>query len=58
MRAPSQRYALGVLFLVLTALFAVIAISALLAGVWVIAAAGGVLALWLASMSARALRPR
>jgi hypothetical protein len=47
-----------VLFLVLTALFAVIAISALLAGVWVIAAAGGVLALWLASMAARALRPR
>ena len=58
MRAPSQRYALGALFIVLAALFAGIAVSALSADVWPVAVAGAVLALWLATMAARALRPR
>jgi hypothetical protein len=55
--APSQRRALGALFLVLAALFAGIAVAAAGAGIWVIAVAGAALALWLAGMSIRALRP-
>jgi hypothetical protein len=58
MRAPSQRHALGALFVVLAALFAGITVSAVSAEVWPIAAAGAVLALWLASLAARAWRPR
>ena len=58
MRAPSQRRALGVLFSVLTISFAGIAVAAATAGVWVIAAAAGGLAVWLASMAVRALKPR
>ena len=56
MRAPSQRTALGILFLVLTAIFAVIAVAALRARVWVIALASLALAVWLASLALGALR--
>jgi hypothetical protein len=56
--APSQRTALGALFLVLAALFAGIALAAGAAGGggWVIALAAAALALWLLSMSLRAFR--
>jgi hypothetical protein len=56
--APSQRTALGALFLVLAAAFAGVAYAAALAGAggaWVIAVAAGVLAVWLAGLSFRAL---
>ena len=56
MRAPSQRRALGALFLVLAAAFAGIAVTAAGAGVWIVAVAAGVLAAWLVGMSGRALR--
>ena len=61
MAAPSQRSALGALFLILAALFAGVAVAAGEATrgdgrLWVIAAAAGVLALWLASFALRALR--
>ena len=55
MRAPSQRSALGILFLALAAAFGATAVAAGRAGVWVIAIAAGVLALWLAGLSRRAL---
>jgi hypothetical protein len=63
MAAPSQRRVLGVLFVVLTALFAGIAVAAASAaldepGVWVIAAAAAALAVWLATLALRALRGR
>ena len=63
MRPPSQRRALGVLFLVLAASFAgLAAASASGAGStlarWVVAAAAAALALWLASLAWRAFRPR
>jgi hypothetical protein len=57
-RAPSQRHALGVLFAVLAVFFAGITIYAATAEVWPIAIAGAPIALWLASLSASALRPR
>ena len=53
--AASQRRALGALFLFLAVLFAGIAYAAVLAGVWVIAAAGVALALWIGSFALRAL---
>lgn len=53
--AARQRRTLGALFLVLAVLFAGIAYSAFLAGVWVIAAAGVALALWIGSFGLRAL---
>ena len=61
MRAPSQRRALGGLFLVLAALFAGIAIAGASAAreeptLWVVVAAGAALSLWLASLSLRAFR--
>jgi hypothetical protein len=55
-QAHSQRRALGALFLVLAALFAGIGVAALGARVYVVAFAAGVLAIWLGSMAARALR--
>jgi hypothetical protein len=63
MRAPSQRPALGALFLVLAAMFAGISIAAGSAardqpGLWLVTAAAGVIALWLASLSLRAFRAR
>ena len=51
----SQRRALGTLFLFLAALFAGIAYAAVVAGVWVIAAAAVALALWIGSFGLRAL---
>jgi len=53
--APSQRRALGALFLFLAAIFAGIAVAALGARAWVIVIAGVALAVWLGGMAARAL---
>jgi heme O synthase-like polyprenyltransferase len=54
--APAQRRALGVLFLVLTLLFGLIAVAALGARQWVVAVAAAALGAWLASMAWRGLR--
>jgi len=54
----SQRHALGLLFLVLTAGFGGIGVAAGTAGVWVVALAAAVLGTWMASMSFRLLRRR
>jgi hypothetical protein len=56
MRLPGQRRALGALFLVLTALFAGIALAGADGGVWPVAVAGGALALWMLSLVVRAWR--
>ncbi len=56
MRAPSQRRALGVLFLVLAALFAVIVVAAARGGAWVIALAAAALTAWLVSLAAAGLK--
>lgn len=59
MRAPSQRQALGALFLVLAALFAGMAVAGARADVWagwIVALAGAVLALWMLSLVVRAWR--
>ena len=59
MAAPSQRRALGALFLVLAALFAGIAAAGTNAGGAtgiVVAIAGGALALWMLGLVARAWR--
>jgi hypothetical protein len=55
-RAPTQRRALGALFLVLAALFAGIAFAGTSAGVWPVAIAGAALALWMLTLVARAWR--
>jgi hypothetical protein len=55
--APTQRRALGALFLALALAFAGIALAAGWAAQWVIVAAAAALALWMASLAARALRP-
>lgn len=52
-----QRRSLGVLFVVLTLAFGGIAVAAAVAGQWVIFAAAAAIALWLAGLAARALRP-
>ena len=54
----SQRHALGLLFLVLTAAFAVIAYSSGREGVWPIALAAVALGGWMLTMSLRLLRRR
>ena len=56
MRAPSQRRALGALFLVLALGFAGITVAAARAEQWVIAAASAALAAWLGGLALRALR--
>jgi hypothetical protein len=56
--AARQRRVLGTLFLFLAVLFAGIAYAAVLEGVWVIAAAGLALALWIGSFGLRALLVR
>ena len=56
--AARQRRALGTLFLFLAVLFAGIGYAAAVAGVWVIALAGAVLALWIGSFGLRALLMR
>jgi formate hydrogenlyase subunit 3/multisubunit Na+/H+ antiporter MnhD subunit len=58
MRAPSQRRALGTLFLVLALALAGVAYAAGTAQEWVILSAAAVLAVWLAGLGIRALRPR
>ena len=57
MAGSSQRRALGALFLVLAIGIAGIAWAASKAEQWVIAAAAGVIALWLGAFALRALRP-
>jgi Na+-transporting NADH:ubiquinone oxidoreductase subunit NqrE len=61
--APSQRKALGALFGLIAVFFVGIAVTAFDAArdqswIWVIVFAAGALALWMASMSFRALRAR
>lgn len=58
MHAPSQRRALGALFLLITIFFVGVAASAYEAEVWVVVIAAGALALWMGTMAVRALRPR
>ena len=53
-----QRHALGLLFLVLAASFAGIAVAAARAEVWVIALAAAALGGWMATMSLRLLGKR
>jgi hypothetical protein len=54
--APSQRRALGALFLVLAFAFGGIAFAASTAKEWVIVGAAAAIALWLAGMAVRGLR--
>jgi hypothetical protein len=54
--APAQRRALGVLFVVLAAVFAAIAAAAAAAGQWVVAVAAAALAVWMAGLALRSLR--
>ena len=56
MRAPSQRRALGVLFLALALTFAGIAYAAAVASQWFVAVPAGVIALWIATLAVSALR--
>jgi hypothetical protein len=60
MAAPSQRRALGALFLFLAAGFAGIAAAAIASDAgargWVVGATAGVIALWLLGLAVRALR--
>jgi hypothetical protein len=60
MAAPSQRRALGALFLFLAAAFAGIATEAIAsragARSWVVGVAAAVIALWMAGLAFRALR--
>ena len=56
MAKPSQRRALGALFLLLTVIMAGIAWAAYKADQWVILIAAGVLAAWLATLVLRAWR--
>ncbi len=55
---PSQRHALGLLFLALALGFAFIALSAARATFWVIALPAGALGGWMLTMSMRLLRGR
>jgi hypothetical protein len=55
--ASSHRRALGALFLVLAIALAGVSWTAAAADQWIIAAAAGVIAFWLAVMAIRALRP-
>ena len=58
MRLPSQRRALGVLFVLLFLVFAAIAWAAAVAGVWPVAVAAGALGIWIGTLAAAALRRR
>ena len=57
-RSPSQRGALGLLFLLLGFGFAGVAYAAALGREWVIVGAAVVLALWLEGLAVRAFRAR
>ena len=56
MAAPAQRRVLGVLFVVLTLVFAGVAFTAGTASQWVIAAAAAALAMWMGGLALRAVR--
>ena len=56
MRLPSQRRALGALFLLLFLFFAGITWAAAVAAVWPVALAAAALALWLGTLALSALR--
>jgi hypothetical protein len=56
--APSQRPALGALFVLLALGFGGVAWAAGAAGQWVILAAAVAIGLWLGSLALRLLRPR
>jgi hypothetical protein len=56
MRSPSQRGALGLLFLLLGFAFGGVAYAAAVASQWVIVGAALVLALWLEGLAVRAFR--
>ena len=56
MRAPSQRRALGVLFLFLSLAIAGIAYAAIVARQWFVAVPAAAIALWLASLMVSAFR--
>ena len=55
MAAPAQRRALGVLFVVLALVFGGVTVAAGAARQWVVAAAAGVLAVWMLGLGFRAL---
>ena len=57
MPAQSQRRALGALFLVLALAFGGIAFAAGTAQEWIIVGAAAAIALWMAGLAARGLRP-
>ena len=57
-RMLSQRHALGLLFLVLALGFGFVAFAAERADQWVIAVASAALGGWMATMSAKLIRPR
>ena len=57
MAASPQRRALGALFLLLAVAFAGIAFAAVTAKEWIIVAAAAVIALWMAGLATRGLRP-
>ena len=56
MAAPSQRRALGALFLLLAICFAGIAYAAGAARQWIIVGAAGAIALWMLGLAIRGLR--
>ena len=56
MRAPSQRRALGVLFMTLALLFAGIGYAAIVAGQWFVAVPAAAIGLWIATLSVSAFR--
>ena len=58
MAGPSQRHALGGLFLLLALALAAVAVAAGRAGQWVIVAGAAAIGLWLAGMAVRGLRVR
>ena len=57
MAAPSQRRALGALFLCSSVSFAGIAFAAGVAKQWIIVAAAAAIALWMLGLAVRGLRP-
>jgi formate hydrogenlyase subunit 3/multisubunit Na+/H+ antiporter MnhD subunit len=58
MGAPTQRRALGALFVVLALALGGIAVASGFAGRWVIAAAAAAIAVWLGTLALQGLRPR
>jgi hypothetical protein len=55
--APTQRRALGGLFLLLALGFGGIAYAAATADQWIVVAAAAAIALWVGGLAARSLRP-